>query len=104
MATVDSLRQDHLNNFLHREDASARPWTDDQLDAFIIQALEELWPTVAKFVSGDVPSDPTTNLYDVPESIIRVNRIDLIDATTGIYVDVVRSWRPVPTITWQPET
>jgi hypothetical protein len=105
MTSVASLRTDHVNHLLRRIDASTRPWSTTQLDAFIGQALEELWPTVGLFATDDVPSDPTTMIYTVPATILRVSRIDLVDATSGFFVDIVRNWRPIPCpVPGAPET
>jgi len=99
MATVTTLRQNYLNDYLSRADGSTLPWTDTQLDHAITTALYQLWPDVGSFVTGDGATSSTDQLVTVPTELgtemgeYRISRIDVIDSS-GTYVDKVTNWRP----------
>lgn len=98
MATVASIRQDYLNQFLQRTDGESVPWGDAQCNTAITGAFYDLWPLVGQFVFGDVATSSTSMLYTVPvalgsaEGEYQISRIDVLDAS-GTYVDTALVWR-----------
>lgn len=97
MATVAGLRTGHIEPYLHAGTLSAttRPWTSTEIDIYTTAVLQELWPDVGVYATGDVDTDQTTNEYTIPGSIQRVLFIDILDSD-DLYVDRVSSWRPIP--------
>lgn len=97
MADASSLRTNYVNPLLgNRIDGSTRPWTNTQIDGFTASVFHELWPDVGLLVMGDMDTDELAQEYDVPAAIERIVRIDILDPSTGYYVDQVSSWRPIP--------
>ena len=98
MTTVAALRQTYLNDILQRIDGSTIPWSDNQCNQAITNAMYDLWPNVGQFVYGDVATSSTSMLYTVPAALgtvegeYAVSRIDVLDPA-GNYVDTARVWR-----------
>lgn len=95
VTAIDDLRTGHLNHFLHRLDASAKPWAAAELDVLLGDAVTRLWPRLGIWTTDDVDTDSTTMLYTVPTAFgsrFRISRIDLVN-TDGLYVDRVNNWR-----------
>src|SRR5512139_1018270 len=95
MATIATLRQSYLNDYLHRADGSTRPWSDTELDQYLADALVDLWPRNGLQVTGDVATLSTSQEYTLPASMVRVERIDVLDSS-GFYIDRVVNWRGIP--------
>jgi len=95
--TVAALRTGHIEKFLHAGSlgATTRPWTTTEIDAYTVAVLEELWPDVGIYATGDVASDSTVQEYTIPGSIVRIAFIDIL-SSEGYYQDRVMSWRPLP--------
>lgn len=95
MTTVAELRTEYVNAYLHRTDGSAKPWGDGELDRLIADSIVKLWPRLGVLTYGDVATDQTTDLYNVPGVLLeqyRISRIELL-SLTGRYLDRVTSWR-----------
>lgn len=95
MTTIAALRTDYLNGYLHRADSSTKPWTAAELDRLLTDAITKLWPRLGVLTFGDVATDHTKNLYNVPGALLetyRLSRIELLDSS-GRYIDRVTSWR-----------
>lgn len=100
MTAIDDLRQDYLNVYLHRVDdpgggASNKPWSDDECDRLLGDALAKLWPKLGRRVTDDIDTDSSTDIYVVPAAFYdryRISRITLLDSG-GRTVDRITSWR-----------
>lgn len=99
MPTIDEIRTGYLNVYVHRTDdpvsGSNKPWSDDECDRLIEDALAKLWPRLGQRTSGDLTSDGLTDVYDAPAELgsqFRVSAIDVIDSG-GRTVDRVPNWR-----------
>jgi hypothetical protein len=95
VATITTLRQNYLNDYLHRSDSDTRPWSNTELDQYLADALNDLWPGNGLQVTGDVATLSSAQEYSLPGSIVRVERIDVLDASS-FYVDRVSNWRGIP--------
>lgn len=97
MATIAGLRTGNIEPLLHSGTLSTttRPWTLAEIDIYTESVLEELWPDVGVFTTGDVDSDSTVMEYTIPSSIGRIAFIDVLDSNE-YYVDRVMSWRILP--------
>lgn len=93
MTTIATLRTARLNPYLHRTDGSARPWSDTECNAFLADALTDLWPDHGVSVVEDLTSDANVDRYTL-SSVQRVSRISLLDGL-GREVDRVTDWRIV---------
>lgn len=100
MTAIDDLRQDFLNVYLHRVDdpaggASNKPWSDDECDRLIGDALTKLWPRLGRRITDDMTTDSLADVYIVPSAFYeryRISRIDLLDSR-GFTVDRITNWR-----------
>lgn len=102
MTTITALRTTYVNEYLGgRADASTKPWTTAQLDRFINDAIDRLWPDFGRLMYGEVASDELTQFYDVPAAIVaaepyKISRIVLRDgapASGGRVLDNASGWR-----------
>lgn len=94
MATITTLRQNYLNDYLHRADGDIRPWGTTELDQYLADAILDLWPTNGIQVTGDVATVSSGEEYTLPASMVRVERIDVLES--GHYIDRVVNWRGIP--------
>ena len=95
--TVADLRTGHNEHLLHTATTAltTRPTPSPPIDIYTVAVLEELWPDVGIYVTGDVASDTTTQEYTIPALIERIAFIDILDQN-GFYIDRVSSWRTLP--------
>lgn len=97
MASIEQIRVGSLNGFLNRRvDTETLPWTVDECDQAIKQALLETWPTLGIFVSGTVATNQNSPYYVIPASIEIVSRIVLEQVSAGVTAKVaeVPAWTP----------
>jgi len=96
--TVTAIRTGHLNRYLGvTVDGDTIPWTVADRDAFIVQALTQLYPDVAKRGQGTVALNQNSDVYTIPSNLQagKVNRIEIEQTTGGTTsrVDRVPNWR-----------
>jgi hypothetical protein len=105
MATLVGLRTDYLNHYLGgRIDGSSQPWSNDQLDQFLIDAITRLWPDFGVLAYDELATDQATQFFDVPSSITgakpyKISRIQIRQGApgeNGFVVDQATGWRPHP--------
>ena len=105
MATAELIRQTYLNAYLGgRVDGSARPWSDDELDRFILDAVIRLWPDFGLLVYDELETVETTQFFDVPAAIValapyKISRVMIRQGAPGeggIVTDQATGWRPHP--------
>lgn len=94
MTTVTALRQTYLNLYLHRTDGDTRPWTNDECDQYLEDALSDLWPENGQLASGDITSDANLDAYTAPATVPTISRIALLD-DLGRETDRITDWRVV---------
>ncbi len=92
MTTIALLRQTYLNHYLQRTDADTVPWTDDDCDQMLADAIEKLWPTIGLRKEGTVASSSASGTYTLPTGISRVTRID-VESSTGQVIDQITNFR-----------
>jgi hypothetical protein len=94
MATIALLRTTYLNTYLHVADAAVKPWSSGERDRLLTDSLVKLWPRFGVLAYGDIATDSSKDIYNVPGALLdnfRISRIDLLDGT-GAYVDRIRKW------------
>lgn len=93
--TVALLRTTYVNGYLGRTDGATVPWSDNQVNQHITDALAKLWPDVGPRATGVVTASEASGIYTIPGSIKRVSRIVLEYISGGVteIVDTVTSWR-----------
>ncbi|HEY6058516.1 MAG TPA: hypothetical protein VIV06_10815 [Candidatus Limnocylindrales bacterium] len=92
MTTVNDLRTGHLNRLLGRVDASTEPWSDTDCNAHLTSALRETWPELGTRATGTVATNPSSDTYAMPGSIVALSRVEVLDAN-GLHIDRVTKWR-----------
>lgn len=103
MATIDGLRTDYLNEYLHRADDPGgdivgRPWTNDECDRILRDVITRLWQRLGRYTSGDVATDSSIDVYDLPAAFgtrNRISRVTFVD-TRGLTIDRISNWRQEP--------
>jgi hypothetical protein len=105
VATVAALRTDYVNQYLGgRVDGSTKPWSDDELDRFINDAVILLWPDFGLLVYDELQTVETTQFFDVPAAIValapyKISRVMIRQGAPGeggIVTDQATGWRPHP--------
>lgn len=96
MASITTLRQNHLNLYLHRTDGNTRPWTDAECDQYLTNAIVRLWPELGVMFVGDVLTDSNLQTYTLPAGMEKITRIDVMRQTTDRYIDRIANFTPVP--------
>ena len=105
MATVEDLRTGYVNKYLgSRIDGSSKPWSNEELDRFIADAVIRLWPDFGLLVYDELETGETTQFFDVPASIValapyKISRVMIRQGAPGeggIVTDQATGWRPHP--------
>jgi hypothetical protein len=96
--TVATIRTGFLNGLLGlASDGEAIPWTANDRDGFIRNALSQAWPDLGLFVNATVAPSGASDVYTVP-AILQpglVSRVEVEYASGGASarVDRVTKWR-----------
>jgi hypothetical protein len=105
VSTVAALRTDYVNKYLgSRVDGSAKPWSDDEINRFITDAVTRLWPDFGLLVYDELETLESTQFFNVPAGIVaqapyKISRVMIRQGAPGeggIVTDQATAWRPHP--------